>query len=181
MTPPGKDHISDILKGKGNIIDFKFVPGVSGDGIPVRCRHPDSPGGLWEQRVGAGLAKDRGRLFLRSLGTGRKKPRDMGPDGLWTHSALCFFLVRVLFGYFTPWNFVFRPPKKSLRIPQHMLLMMIFSYRIVQTWCFWWVWSSGPIFFCPKANSWIRPRLHVPSTKSSVEWGKPDGNDWALL
>lgn len=47
-----------------------------------------------------------------------------------------FFLVRVLFGYFTPWNFVFRPPKKSLRIPQHMLLMMIFSYRIVQTWCF---------------------------------------------
>lgn len=153
MTPPGKDHISDILKGKGNIIAFKSVPGVSGDGIPVRCRHPDSPGGLWEQRVGAGLAKDRGRLFLRSLGTGRTKTSRYG-DG-WTvenHSALCFLFWGCVcfFGYFTPWNFVFGPPKKSLWIPQHMLLMMIFSYRIVQTWCFWWVWSSGPIFFWDK-------------------------------
>ena len=117
MTHPGKDHISDILKGKGNIIDFKSVPGVSGDGIPVRCRILTRQVGFESKGLELDLQKTAADYSFDPSEQAEKKPRDAGPDGLWRiirRFVFCFFWCVCFFGYFTPWNFVFGPPQKSL-------------------------------------------------------------------
>ena len=93
----------------------------------------------------------------------------------------------VFFCLFFSVDFVFGPSLKSILIPQQMLLMMIFSYRIVQTWCFWGVWSSGPIFFWTQGNrsnnhptaNWLNPT----TVRKIIGWMAKSRRKWwgALL